>query len=110
MRTGRARGAPVPKAGTILIDPPAAAMFHTGTKPIHRLFTAMAASGAALALAACSPGPEGSIVGKWARGNDLIFTFTPDGDMIRQEGAGTDTMGYSISGTNLYLKPKDLPT
>ena len=63
----------------------------------------------ALAVVSCSQKSGPSLVGKWSRGNDLIFTFTKDGDMIRQEGASSETMGYSLSGTNLYVKPKDLP-
>ena len=73
-----------------------------------RIFTL--AFGLAVAAASCSQTQGPSIVGKWARGNDVTFTFTKDGQMIKEEGTGRETMGYSISdGTNLYLKPKDLP-
>ena len=69
----------------------------------------MCAVSLTLMLAACSSKPTPRIVGKWARGNDLIFTFTKDGDLVRQEGASSETLGYSISGTTLFVKPKDQP-
>lgn len=62
-----------------------------------------------LGVAGCSSKQGPGIVGKWAQGNDLVFTFTKDGDMIREEGASSETMGYSVKGTTLYLKPKDQP-
>ncbi len=80
------------------------------TNPFKCLLSVATALGIALIAASCSSKSGDSIVGKWARGNDLVFTFTKDGSMIRQEGAGSETMGYSVSGTTLYLKPKDMPT
>ncbi len=63
-----------------------------------------------LALAACSSKDTNSIVGKWAKGNDTIFTFTKDGMMTKQEGITTEEMEYSVQdGKTLFLKPKDLP-
>jgi hypothetical protein len=63
-----------------------------------------------LALGACSSKQENSIVGKWAKGNDTIFTFSKDGTMTKQEGINTEEMGYTVQdGTTLFLKPKDLP-
>ena len=68
------------------------------------------AIGIALAAAGCSSKPGDSIVGKWASGNDVVFTFTQDGDMIKEERAATEKMGYSIAeGPTLYLKPKNQP-
>jgi hypothetical protein len=64
---------------------------------------------AGLALAGCSQKDEHSIVGKWQRGNDVMVTFTKDGDMIKQSGINTDAMEYSVKDGVLYLKPKDLP-
>ena len=60
--------------------------------------------------AGCSGGGH-SVVGKWSRGNDQIYTFTKEGDLIKQEGAGREIMGYSVTeGTNLFLKQKERPT
>lgn len=74
-----------------------------------RLVCALMA-GAALTMASCSSKHTGSVVGKWAKGNDTIVTFTVDGKMIDQEGARTTEMQYSIEdGTNLFLKSADAP-
>ncbi len=68
------------------------------------------ALGVGLLIAGCSGGGS-SLVGKWSRGNDQIYTFTKDGEMIKQEGAGREVMGYMVAdGKTLYLKPKDRPT
>lgn len=86
-------------------------LFHPAMKRLtgSRCFRALAIC-AGLALGACSK-PADSIVGKWANGNDTIVTFTKDGKIIRQEGATTEEMEYSIQdGTNLYIKLKDAPT
>jgi hypothetical protein len=86
-------------------------LFHPVMKRLtgSRVIRALAVC-AGLTLAACS-NPVDRIVGKWASGNDIIVTFTKEGKVIRQEGATTDEMDYSIQGgTNLYLKVKDAPT
>jgi hypothetical protein len=65
---------------------------------------------AGLALGGCSPKQENSVVGKWAKGNDTIVTFTADGKVINQAGISTEEMSYTVQdGTTLFLKPKDLP-
>jgi len=99
-----------PRAHRYLLTAARLACSIAATKLIKTFYTAVVVLSLALAAVSCSPKSEASLVGKWASGNDLVFTFTKDGDMIRQEGAGSETMGYSVSGTTLYLKPKDLPT
>jgi hypothetical protein len=80
------------------------------TKPTRSQLICALAVCLGLALAACSPEETKSIVGKWAKGNDTIFTFTKDGTMTKQEGITTEDMEYSVQdGNTLFLKPKDLP-
>ncbi len=86
-------------------------VFHPAmTKPNRGRWVWALAVCAGLALAGCSSKTENSIVGKWAKGNDTIFTFTKDGTMTKQEGITTEEMEYSVQdGNTLFLKPKDLP-
>jgi hypothetical protein len=86
-------------------------VFHPAmSRPTRSQWVCALAICAGLALAACSSKPENSIVGKWAKGNDTIFTFTKDGTMTKQEGITTEEMEYSVQdGNTLFLKPKDLP-
>jgi hypothetical protein len=86
-------------------------LFHPAMKRLtrSRCFRALAIC-AGLTLGACSK-PADSIVGKWAKGNDTVITFTKDGQVISQEGSRTEEMEYTMEGgTNLYLKLKDAPT
>jgi hypothetical protein len=93
------------------IDVCSVIMFHPSMmKPVRSRRVLALAICLGLALGACSSKEGQGIVGKWARGNDAIFTFTKDGRMTKQEGINTDEMEYSIQdGTTLLLKPKDLP-
>jgi len=93
------------------VDVCRAVVFHPPmTKPTRSQLVCALTVCLGLAIAACSPKDEHSIVGKWAKGNDTIFTFTKDGTMTKQEGITTEEMEYSVQdGNTLFLKPKDLP-
>jgi hypothetical protein len=93
------------------VDVCLAVVFHLAmTKPTRNRLVCALAICAGLALVACSSKDGNSIVGKWAKGNDSIFTFTKDGKMTKQEGITTEEMDYSVQdGKTLFLKPKDLP-
>jgi hypothetical protein len=93
------------------VDVCRAVVFHPPmTKPTRSQLVCVLTVCLGLALAACSPKEANGIVGKWAKGNDTIFTFTKDGTMTKQEGITTEEMEYSVQdGNTLFLKPKDLP-
>jgi hypothetical protein len=93
------------------VDVCRAIVFHPRmTKPTRSQLVRTLSICLGLALAACSAKDENGVVGKWAKGNDTIFTFTKDGTMTKQEGINTEEMEYSVQdGSTLYLKPKDLP-
>jgi hypothetical protein len=93
------------------VDVCRAVVFHPPmTKPARSQLVCALTVCLGLALAACSSKDTNGVVGKWAKGNDTIFTFTKDGKMTKQEGITTEEMEYSVQdGNTLYLKPKDLP-